>query len=263
MKVLIAVLVAFVVWLFFVRFGTSRDFLQAKKKNELPDDSVILDSLNKHFPYYRQLNPIVQKIFLGRLKQFMQVKLFIPRHMKAHSAVNVLISATAVQLTFGLDTFAFNSFERILIYPDNYYSTIRQRYHQGEVNVRLRLIVLSARHFLKGLMDSSDGVNLGLHEMAHAFQIEGFEYGGNEFIIPFKMWESVASYERDNIEANSNHFLREYALENTPELFAVCIENFFERPEEFMKELPEVYFALCELLKQNPLKLSDPRTPTS
>ena len=189
----------------------------------------------------------------------MRVKAFIPRKMKVHPEVNVLISATAVQLTFGLDTFAFTSFERMLIYPDNYYSTIRNQYHQGEVNVRLRIIVLSARHFLKGLLDPSDGLNLGLHEMAHAFQIEGFEHGGNDFMVPFKRWESAASYERDNIQSNPNHFLRDYALENTPELFAVCIENFFERPEEFMKELPDVYISLCQLLRQNPLNSGDPR----
>lgn len=263
MKVLIAVLLAFGVWLFFIRNGTSRDFLQTKKKEKIPHDGFILDSLKKYFPYYSHLNPTVQKVFLGRLKQFMRVKVFIPRQMEHHPVVNVLISATAVQLTFGLDTFAFTSFERILVYPDNYYSTIRQRFHQGEVNVPMRLIVLSARHFLAGLLDPNDGVNLGLHEMAHAFQIEGVERGDNNFVIPFKKWESVASYERDNIHANPNHFLRKYALENTPELFAVCIENFFERPEVFAIELPEVYNALCDLLRQNPLNLNDPRKSTT
>lgn len=214
--------------------------------------------LVKYFPYYNNLNPKLKRKFQRRLEAFMEMKEFIPRQMDEHEKVNVLIGATAVQLSFGLDTFAFYSFKRILIYPDNYYSTIRQVYHQGEVNVPQRLIVLSAKHFLSGILDTNDGINLGLHEMAHAMHIEAFESGNVHFIKSFGVWEELAIQERERMKEHSNHFLRDYAQENIPEMFAVCTENFFERPQLFQQEMPYLYKQLSVILRQNPVNKECP-----
>jgi Mlc titration factor MtfA (ptsG expression regulator) len=50
-------------------------------------------------------------------------------------------------------------------------------------------------------------------------------------------------------------FFREYACTNTHEFFAVAVEIFFERPEGFKNEFPDLYNVLVRLLNQDPLTI--------
>ena len=51
-------------------------------------------------------------------------------------------------------------------------------------------------------------------------------------------------------------FLRKYAGVNEHEFFAVCIEHFFEVPEQFQSNLPKGYYNLSLLLNLDPLNVS-------
>ncbi|MGD1889764.1 MAG: zinc-dependent peptidase [Cyclobacteriaceae bacterium] len=113
--------------------------------------------LARYFPYYQQLPMSQKKIFMKRVMHFIQQKQFIPRGFKPVTLeMKAMISASAVQLTFGLPEVSLSHFRRILIYSDDYYSTITRRYHKGEVNPRLQAIVLSWRSFVEGYADVTD-----------------------------------------------------------------------------------------------------------
>lgn len=171
--------------------------------------------------------------------------------------MKVLISASAVQLTFGFPKLQLSYFQNILVYPDAYYSTINRQHHKGEVNPRLRAIVLSWKYFVEGYL-SPDGRNLGLHEMAHALRLENRimnkEYN---FLDPgfLKEWESRAAHTMQEIRDGREDFFRGYGATDHEEFFAVAIENFFERPKLFAKKHPLTYQTMCRLLKQDPLVL--------
>ena len=241
----VTVVVLFALALFIRHFlSTFYPETGAKFKSVFSDSKELDDVhfiLNKYFPYFQKLDFELQKYFLRRLRVFLEMKTFVTRKTKENKTVNLLIAAAAVQLTFGLKDFALYSFKTILIYPDQYFSTIRKRYHKGEVNIRQRIIVLSAKHFLEGIKDSTDGINLGLHEIAHALNIDGFEQDDLKFIQNFENWELLANLEMENVSERESHFLRKYAATNIHEMFAVCTENFFERPEEFKKQLPDLF----------------------
>ena len=81
------------------------------------------------------------------------------------------------------------TFKRILIYPDQYYSTITHRYHKGEVNPAAQAIVLSWNNFLAGYARPDDSLNLGLHEMAHALEIENLIDNDEYDFLPPAIWE--------------------------------------------------------------------------
>ena len=55
------------------------------------------------------------------------------------------------------------------------------------------------------------------------------------------------------IRRGENNFLKSYGGINMTEMFAVCVEAFFEQPEEFQKELPKIYNTMVVLLNQDPL----------
>ena len=148
-------------------------------------------------------------------------------------------------------------FRNILVYPDSYYSTINDTYHKGEVNPRLKAIVISWKSFVEGYSEQ-DGKNLGLHEMAHALRLENrminheFKFLDDEIL---KDWELRAAHTIQEINNGKEQFFREYGGTNLEEFFAVAVENFFERPKAFSENHPLTYQTLSRLLKQDPLLL--------
>ncbi len=210
------------------------------------------------FEYYKNLSPENKDLFERRLQAFIDRKKFIVRsqELTLTDEMIVLISACAVQLTFGFPGIFFEHFHRILIYPDDYYSTITRQYHQGEVN-RGGIIVLSWKNFLKGYADQTDGRNLGLHEMAHALLLENKILNGEyEFISmdALEMWDRLASYELIRI-GNGESIFRQYGATSKHELFSVAIEVYFERPDELKAYSSAWYMNISNLLNQDILKL--------
>ncbi len=214
--------------------------------------------LKKYSSYYNSLDKNEKKLFEKRVRKFMSKKSFVPRGgiNKATDTMKTLISATAIQITFGLPGVYFNHFKKILIYPDDYYSRIYKRYHKGEVNPGLQVIILSWQNFMKAYDNNSEGQNLGIHEMAHALHIENSivnrEYN---FLDPDLLaeWDKTADRELKKAKQDGKAFFREYANSNKHEFFAVAVEYFFERPDEFKTRKPEMYSLLAKILNQDPL----------
>ena len=222
------------------------------------DPRAVRAVLSQHFAYYQRLSPGQQQEFQRRVIRFVRKKQFIGRGMEVTLPMQVLVAAAAVQLTFGLPELVLQHFKRILIYPDNYYSTITQQYHKGEVNPAARAIVLSWKNFTEGYAHSDDSLNLGLHEMAHALEIENMvENDEYDFLPPavWEQWQAQAAAYRNHMSQRGSDFFRTYAATNDQEFFAIAVENFFERPAEFQTYAPELYDTLCLLLRQNPAKL--------
>ncbi len=169
--------------------------------------------------------------------------------------MKILISASAIQLTFGLNFSGFTHFRKILVYPNSYYSEISKKHHNGEVNPKMRLIIVSWRHFVSGYMNPDDGRNLGLHEMAHAVKLED----RIKPLIRIRAWREWYFYAEQHMHSlERGKLFREYAFTNYHEFFAVAVENFFERPQDFQKLKPELYDVLVYLLRQDPIKKIKP-----
>lgn len=213
--------------------------------------------LQKYCRYYQALPSQDKTRFERKVCNFLYSKRFIPRDMAEVSIeAKLLIAASAVQLTFGLPNIYLRHFDKILVYPNEYYSSITKKFHKGEVNPRHGIIVLSWSHFAEGYINPG-AVNLGLHEMAHALRLENVirneEYRFfDERLI--KRFDDIARAVCSNPGTTAT-FLRPYACVNEHEFFSVSIENFFDRPAVFKNQLPELYAILTRLLHQDPLKL--------
>ena len=78
------------------------------------------------------------------------------------------------------------------------------------------------------------------------------------FINEFKQWKILATEVMKLSTEGEENFFRKYAETNVYEMFAVCVECFFERTEEFKTNLPELFDCMKRILKQNPLAVSNP-----
>jgi Mlc titration factor MtfA (ptsG expression regulator) len=214
--------------------------------------------LTDNFKFYQRLSNNDKIIFERRVQKFISMKEFVPRgELKTVTReMKTLIAASAIQITFGLPSIYFRHFYRILLYPDDYYSTITRHYHRGEVNSN-GFIVLSWTNLVNGYLDDTDGRNLGLHEMAHALKIADSIQNEEEYDFmdsgTYGKFISEARLEMQKITNAKNSFFRDYAATNDYEFFAVAVENFFERPKAFHDYNQKLYILLCELLNQDPL----------
>ena len=228
------------------------------KAKILPVPQAYRDILLKYFKFYQALSPEAQVTFEQKVALFIYSKQFIPRDISEVTLeAKVLIAASAVQLTFGLPDYPIRHFNKILVYPNDYYSRITKRFHKGEVNPMFGIIVLSWQSFVDGYIDANDAFNLGLHEMAHALRLETL-MRKTETILDedvFEEFDDHADRVCMQMEVAPNNVIRPYACRNKHEFFSVAVENFFERPTEFYADLPAVYMILSKILCQDPLKI--------
>jgi MtfA peptidase len=224
----------------------------------LPVPQQYRNILNKYFTYYQKLSDSNKAKFELKVTNFIHGKRFIPRNVdEVTIEAKVLIAASAVQLTFGLPHVYLRHFNKILIYPNNYYSSITRRFHKGEVNPMFGIIVLSWQAFIDGYINQTDSLNVGLHEMAHALRLENMIREDNELLDENYLEQFDAWADKICEEAGPNGpvFFRPYACVNKDEFFSVAVENFFERPKDFKEQLPELYTVMTKLLRQDSLIL--------
>lgn len=206
--------------------------------------------LTKYVDYYRKLNRPDRKKFIDRLHELIEQMQFQGRDgQEINLKVCALTCAPLIQITMGLETYTFNQFHTIVVYPRQFYSNTQMAYVKGGVS-RGDAIFFSFEDLLKGFEIPNDSINLGLHEMAHAVHIEYFD---EEFEEKFPHWENVAQQEILKMRGQMDPLLRRYAEQNKHELFAVCIETFFEEPNEMKLKSPRLYDAMVHLLNQQPL----------
>ncbi len=217
--------------------------------------------ISKHSKFYQHLPPKSKIKFEQKVSYFLLTKAFIPRDLEAvTNEMKALISATAVQLTFGLPDITLKHFNKILVYPNDYYSTISRQYHKGEVNPHVKSIVLSWHHFVEGFANPTDGINLGLHEMAHALKLENLIQNGEHHFFDlgeYQKWLGIAKLEIEHIRKGGKSIFRQYASVNEDEFFAICMELYFEQPHQLFKYNPELYKTLSNLLRQDTMQLYD------
>lgn len=212
--------------------------------------------LQKQFSFYNKLQEKQKKYFEHRVASFIKDKEFIGRQdLKITEEMKVLISATAVMLTFGFRDFYIGLIDKIFIYPKAFYSKLNDSYHKGEFNPKLKALVLSWEDFEHGFSIDNDNLNLGIHELAHAIHFNSKKERDVSSVIftdSFKELVNMLSNDetlRENLI--KTRYFREYGYTNQYEFLAVIIETFFETPKEFKSKFPEIYKKTKQMLNFN------------
>tara|TARA_R110000850_G_scaffold41434_1_gene106212 strand:- start:113404 stop:114198 length:795 start_codon:yes stop_codon:yes gene_type:complete len=201
--------------------------------------------LEKEFVFYKKLSPRLKKYFEHRVATFIDTYPFYGKEgLEITDQVKILIASTAIMLTFGMRTYLFTIIDKIVVYPDIYYSKINDNHHKGEFNPRMKAIVFSWKHFIEGYEISNDNLNLGLHEFSHVLHFQGMLNADTSATIFSVTYQEIMDQIKRPLNykrlIESNYF-RIYAYTNEFEFIAVILEHFFETPTEFKSEFPELY----------------------
>lgn len=208
------------------------------------------------FAFYNRLSSKHKRYFEHRVASFIKDKEFVGREtLQVTQEMELLISATAVMLTFGFRDYYIGLISTIFIYPETFYSTVNDAYHKGEFNPRLEALVLSWSDFKKGFHIKDDNLNLGIHEFTHAIHLNSLkerDISSTLFSDSFKELTALLATD-DSIRKQlvDSAYFRTYAFTNQFEFVAVIIENFIETPQEFQSQFPEIYFKVKQMLNFN------------
>ena len=215
--------------------------------------------LGRNHLYFIHLRTDRQDQFFRKVVDNFRYFKFVGLGTRLSDSQKIIIASAAAQLVLFLPDEALSYFTKIIVYPDFYHSRITGRMHKGEVNPGMRVIVFSKRGIIEGNRIRNDGINLLHHEFAHALWLE-HKLVGHEYVVLSEQlmaeFEAYAAEEIDAIRNMDNHFFRAYAFENLAEFFAVAVENFFERPNEFQQQQKQLFDILVALLRQNPLTIA-------
>jgi len=228
--------------------------------NFSPDTSVAAieseygSTIGQYIFYFNELPETGKKRFLERTIHFRSIKHFSYIGMDEKKEIPILISAAAVQITFGLEKYELPFFKNIYVMPDAYQRTGEKEIFVGHVSPEG--IFISWKYFLQGYGNTEDNVNVAIHEMAHALEHESFI---NETDVDSKFKTDLAKFSSASgpvfasTVVNRQSYLRDYAFTNMQEFWAVSLEAFFENPNGLKQSLPQLYGTLCDILNQDPL----------
>ena len=205
-----------------------------------------------YFSYFKTLNPSGQIFFITRCLKFINEKIIKGSDgFEPNNKVKAIIAASAVQLTLGLETWTLNYFDTIIIHPKDFDDKTSGVKFKGETNLK-GYIRLSWESFISGYRLADDNINLGLHEFTHALRfnsITGFE---QDYFVEnyFDAWLAAANEPFNEIKQNKKTIFRKYGGANMNEFLSVCIEHFFESPQEIKENYPFLYYSTAILLNQ-------------
>jgi Mlc titration factor MtfA (ptsG expression regulator) len=206
------------------------------------------------FSYFNDLPAEEKMKFIQRVYHFKSSKKFHFIGLEDNDDTAVLVSASAVQITFGLNNYLLSHFENIYVLADAYHMDNDQELYVGHVSPEG--IYLSWKHFLYGYSNQNDNINVAIHEMAHALLYNNFfaQYGIDaHFRMNYEQFSTTTGPILAEVITQRRSYLRSYAFSNLHEFWAVSVEAFFDNPAGLRKNMPDLYGALCRVLNQDPL----------
>lgn len=227
---------------------------KAKRKRKLSrlQKKVLVEQVD----FYKKLNKAYQEHFEHRLAMFIRTYKFIGRDgFEVNATTKVLLGSSYIMLTFGMRKYITDIFDKIIIYPDIFLSTVTKKKHKGEFNPKYKTVVFSWKHFMEGNHITNDNLNLGIHEFTHIVHIKSLQRKDMSSRIFKKGYEKLIDYLQENKEVRkkiiSSNYFRAYAFENQYEFMAVLIESFIETPHEFKSKFPRIYRKIKRMLNFN------------
>jgi MtfA peptidase len=213
--------------------------------------AAIIGSL---FSYYNDLSPELKRRFVNRVYLFRQQKKFHFIGLENNEQVAILVSASAIQVTFGLKNYLLAYFKDIYVLADAYHMDNDEELYVG--HVAPDGIYLSWKHFVQGYTQTNDNINVAVHEMSHALLYNNFfaQYGNDaHFRLNYEKFSNSTGPILADVITNRRSYLRSYAFSNLHEFWAVSAEAFFENPKGLKENMPDLYEALCRVLNQDPM----------
>lgn len=252
------VIIIFSILIVLLVFGLLKNRKKRVKRFPKNWHSLLLE----HVSFYKELSSKNQKIFQQRVMLFLSEVNIEAIETELEELDKVLVAASAVIPVFGFTEWHYTNLSSVLLYPDNFNDDLefdpknKSRFISGLVGTGQfeNQMILSKKALHNGFLGTAHSRNTGIHEFVHLIdKIDGMADGVPErllkepYIIP---WLKLIHKEMEAI--NHNHSdIRKYGGTNEAEFLAVVSEYFFEQPDKFRKNHPDLYQMLAACFHTN------------
>ncbi|HEY0251934.1 MAG TPA: M90 family metallopeptidase [Kofleriaceae bacterium] len=177
--------------------------------------------------------------------------------------MKVVIAGEACQMLLGRDHDLFAGVVSILVYPSTVVippqevgvftfptAAVSATPILGEAT-RAGTVILAWDTVKANAQTADDGRNVVIHELAHQIDMLDGSADGTPPLDPAeaRRWgqafEAAFVAQKTRAEHHQKSLLRDYAITNEAEYFAVVSEVFFEKPVKLQHALPDVYASLA------------------
>ncbi len=206
-------------------------------------------------PYYRQLDTMEKRRFRDRVMLWVNGKEHLVKALNGFpEEVKNMIGAHGVMLTFGVDKYLMQPYERVVMYPHPFPSPDHPYLHNSEhfdENGKDGGFIFNATQLMHGINKPQHAYNIVLHEMAGAFMQV---YPNHAF--PHFTEEKISLLHQ--VRGMDLELIQKTIGTKEVEVKQVAVEHFFTNPVRFNELLPEEFVILCRIFNQNPLNTKRP-----
>jgi MtfA peptidase len=238
-------------------------YKKPKKKIYLPKNYETL--LSQHVAYYKRLDETNKRRFGEKIKEFLGYVRIDGIDTSVDDIDKLLVAASAVIPVFGFEKWKYYNLRNILLYPGSFNKDefLASGYEQNTLGMigngpMQKVMILSkpALHF--GYQQEPPKENTGIHEFVHLLDKEDGDVDGvPEALLNRKFNSRWIELMNKNIQTiiEGRSDINYYGGSNKAEFFAVASEYFFNQPEMFKENHPELFEFMCKIFNQDPMKV--------
>jgi MtfA peptidase len=211
--------------------------------------------LQDYVRFYANLDEEGKKVFEDKFEKFLSAFKITGANAQVEDLDIVLIGAAAVIPVFYIRDWEYINLREVLLYPGNFNFDFEQQGYDRTVSgmvgtgVLQNVLILSKWELRQGFIDSKSHHNTAIHEFVHLIdKMDGTLDGVPEILLERKYvpdWKELLRLTMDQIRYGESD-INPYGATSPVECFAVISEYFFEQPEMFAYQHPE----LNEMMKR-------------
>lgn len=220
--------------------------------------------LKEHVRFYSGLDDDQKAVFEKRVQLFLATKKIEAIDTEIDDQIKIMVAASAIIPMFAFPGYNYPNLSEVLIYPNSFdekFQTRREAGHEesiiGMVGNRFMngTMIISKPDLIRAYDGTNHEYNVGIHEFVHLIdEFDGSTDGIPEILLKHAFvapWLQIIKEEMTRIEHDRSD-INPYALKSNAEFLAVVSEYFFDNPEKFKGNHPDLYQYLTTIFQQNP-----------
>lgn len=221
-----------------------------KKRIAVPAINVTNEILETYIGFYSRLTEPDRLRFIKQVNEFLSEIIITPINTSITDLDRIFVAASAVVPIFSFPDFKYPHLQEVLIYPDTFNMDFETHTDDRNIlglvgtGVYSNKMLLSKTALQAGFGNNPGAANTAIHEFVHLIDAADGDTDGiprmlmdNIYTLP---WLDLMHREIQKMLEGSSD-INPYGLTSRSEFFAVASEYFFERPEIFKENHPELY----------------------
>lgn len=217
--------------------------------------------LNEKVSFYTELNSEEKIRFEKEILYFLNNVTVTGVKVEIDDVDKLLVASSAVIPLFGFPELRYRNINEVLLYKDAFNEehqtegekrTILGKVGSGNMN---RLMILSLPALRASFANKTSKSNVGIHEFVHLIDKADGAVDGlpesllqQQYVLP---WLNAMQKEIGNINKN-NSDINPYGATSQIEFLSVASEYFFNQPDKFKDNHPELYKLMTTMYRQKP-----------